>query len=261
MYIPPLITTLLNSFCKDVTDRHTSAWLKDKQIEKNHLSHGTPESGRSAGAPLLAAQPSIDSGEAGTPASVEDADAAADSATDAAGDADGARRRSSTLRDTFSALSYRARLGRGGGTRERSTTLPSRLPDGGVVGGGGGGGGGEEGSGELGGGDSSPEGGTTTRTEDTSPSGSLGGSPGVRLDAPPPVSLPLGSSLTAATAAAESPGASLAKQISDLEMALSTISEDPDLALVAKDASSLLPALRARLEAREGQGRSTDPPA
>ena len=53
MYIPPLITTLLNSFCKDVTDRHTSAWLKDNKTEKHALSgaSGTPESMRSAPAP------------------------------------------------------------------------------------------------------------------------------------------------------------------------------------------------------------------
>ena len=36
MYLPPLVTTLLYSFCKDVTDQHTSAYLRGRDQSEGH---------------------------------------------------------------------------------------------------------------------------------------------------------------------------------------------------------------------------------
>ena len=36
MYLPPLVSTLLNTYCKEVTDQHTSSYLRERDRQLNH---------------------------------------------------------------------------------------------------------------------------------------------------------------------------------------------------------------------------------
>lgn len=42
MYLPPLVSTLLNSFCKDVTDQHTSQYLRQHHTAEKAVAIPTP---------------------------------------------------------------------------------------------------------------------------------------------------------------------------------------------------------------------------
>jgi hypothetical protein len=49
MYLPPLVSTLLNSFCKDVTDQHTSQSLRQHHTAERAVAIPAPSSDAGGG--------------------------------------------------------------------------------------------------------------------------------------------------------------------------------------------------------------------